>query len=431
MNYNVYRKILPNKMKVLMIPMNNTETIAVGMFIKVGSRYENKNNNGIAHFLEHMMFKGTTHMNTTTIANKLDSVGARYNAETSYEQTSYYIYGHKDDSNLFIKIITDIYLNPKFPKEDIETEKGVVTEELNMTVDEPGEQLHELMFSNIFNNSSLGYPIIGTRQNILNYTRNDIIDFRKTFYIPERTVFVVVGNFNKNKTLKLIKGIFKKKGNKKDKEITFPYNEPSIKSQPLFKIKKAKISQTSLTIAFKSQSIFSEREEIYDLISDILTSGTSSRLFVLLRNKLGAIYYCSAYNMSFTKEGVFIINIGVDNNRIDEVIKKVLEDLDYLRHNGVTTEELQKAKKMRITSFLVGLSAPQDILSYYGNNEITYRTDNTEDNLYFKHNMSINDHIKNYEKITLNDVNEVIIELFRKENLNIFIYGKQPKKMLK
>jgi len=426
MENKVYRKILPNNMRVLLVPMVNTETIAVGMYVKVGSRYETAYNSGIAHFLEHMMFKGTKHMKTETISYKLDSVGARYNAETSYEHTCYYIYGHKNDTELFVKMIADIYLNPLLNKEDIEIEKGVVTEELNMTADDPNEQLHELIFRNMFTNSSLGMPIIGTLKNIKNYTQRDIIDFRSKFYVPERTVFIITGNFSKNKILNLIKGIFKHKmtnvikQDKLSRSQLYPLDDPIIQTMPLIKIKKSKVSQTSIAIVFRSHSLYSGREEIYDLLSDILTTGTSGRLFILLRNKLGAIYYVSSNNMSFMHEGIFVINIGADNKRVSEIIDKVLEELHSIKKNGVSQEELDKAKKIRITSFTLGLQTPQELLSYYGMNEIMYGIDNVYRN-------SIKDNIKKYEKITLTEINEVADELFRKEHINIFINGKTPK----
>lgn len=432
MNHRVYRKVLKNKMKVLLVPFDETETIAVGIFIKAGSRYETPDNNGIAHFLEHMMFKGTTHLQTSTISNQLDSVGARYNAETSYEQTNYYIYGHKNDTELFIKLISDLYMNPVFKEEDIKIEKGVVIEELNMAKDDANEQVHEMMFSDIFSNSSLRLPIIGTKNNILNYTRKDIVDFRKKLYIPERTVFVVSGNFNKQKIYNLIKSLFRKQKNghtENEQMITFPLYDPPIQIKPNLQIKKKKIAQTSLILAFRSHSIYSEREEMYDLIADVLTSGSSSRLFVLLRNKLGAIYFSSAYNMSFTYEGIFAIHIGVDNHRVDEVINKVMDELQSMKKHGITKEELDKAKKIRITAFSLGLQTPQDFLSYYGSQELIYRVGNVPEQMH--HKLDIQNHIEYYDKITLEQVNEVIGELFRSENLNIYIYGKSPLKIKK
>jgi predicted Zn-dependent peptidase len=397
------------------------------MFVKVGSRYETINNSGIAHFLEHMMFKGTKHMKTETISYKLDNVGARYNAETSYEHTCYYIYGHKNDTELFIKMIADIYLNPLFNKEDIEIEKGVVIEELNMTADDPSEQLHELIFSNMFTNSSLKMPIIGTLNNIKKYTQQDIIEFRSKYYIPERTVFIITGNFNKNKILNLIKGIFKHKmtniikQDKISKSKLYQLEDPIMQTMPLIKIKKSKVSQTSVAIVCRSHSIYSGREEIYDLLSDILTTGTSGRLFILLRNKLGAIYFVSSHNVSFMHEGIFTINIGADNNRVSEIIDKVLEELHNIKKNGVTQEELDKAKKIRITSFTLGLQTPQELLTYYGMNELIYGIDNT--NTYD----NIKENIKKYEKITLTEINEVADELFKKQHINIFVNGKSPK----
>ena len=427
MDHTIYRKTLHNKMKILLIPIKETDTVSVGIFIKVGSRYETEHNYGIAHFLEHMMFKGTTHLQTSTISNQLDSVGARYNAETSYESTNYYIYGHKNDSELFVKVIADLYLNPLFKKDDIRVEKGVVIEELNMALDDANEKVHEMMYSHIFSNSTLGIPIIGTKKNILGYKRRDIIDFRKKYYIPEKTVFVVCGNFHKNKILKLIIKLFKKvkQSNKLSigNDLLFPLNVP-IQTKPYLEIVKKKIAQTSLLFAFRSHNIYSDREEVYDIISDILTSGSSSKLFVLLRNKLGAIYFCSAYNMSFTYEGVFVIHVGVDNKRVDEVINKIMEELSNMKKNGITQEELEKAKKIRITSFSLSLQTPQDLLSYYGSQELIYRIDNIPEHI--NHKIDIKNHISYYDKITVKQVNDVINELFRPENINIFVYGKSP-----
>jgi predicted Zn-dependent peptidase len=424
MNQRLYRKILPNKMRVLMIPIESTDTVAIGIFIKVGSRYENVNTCGIAHFLEHMMFKGTKHMHASTLSEKLDSVGAKYNAETSHESTNYYIYGHKDDTELFIKIISDLYLNPLFKEEDIIIEKGVVIEELNMVKDNPDEQIHEFLFEHIFKNSSLKYPIIGTKKNILSFDKKMISDFRKHFYVPERTVFVVSGNFNKNKIYKLIKKIFKNI-KKSDSIITIPLLDPHVQIEPNMTIIKKNIAQTNLIISFKSHSIFSSNSDVYDLISDILSSGSSSRLFVLLRNKLGAVYFCNAYNMSFIYEGVFSIHIGADNKRVDEVIKKTIEEISKMTKNGVTQSELDKAKKIRITSFAVGLQTPQDFMAYYGSQELIYHIDDIPE---FKKDfdISVKCRIKDYELITLNTINKTINDLFSPENLNIFVYGRNP-----
>lgn len=426
--YDIHREELHNGMKIILIPMNNTEIVSVGIFVKTGSRYENKKNNGIAHFLEHMMFKGTKNMSSEELSVKLDSVGAKYNAETSYDQTCYYLYGHYKEYKLFINIISDIYLNPVFDKADIKTEKGVVVEELNMFHDDPSEIIHDLMCSTMFPNSSLSLPIIGTKKTILNISQKDLFKFRNEFYIPERTVFVVTGNIDTKKVSHLIKHNFKNL-KKSNNIISFPYNEPKLQSEPFIKIIKKPISQTVVSLVFRTESVYSKNEVVYDLICDLLCAGISSRLYVLLRTKLGAIYSVNAYNMSFEKEGILTINIGVDNKRIDEMLVNVLKELNDLKNNGIDLDELKKIKKIRMTSFSLNIQTPQDVLSYCGNQEILYNIDNVKKDYKFK--LNIKENLNSYLDVKLSDFNTVLHHIFDKSNLNIFIYGNSPIKKIK
>ena len=422
MNHRIYRKILNNKLRVIMIPIDHTDTIAVGVFVKVGSRYETENNNGIAHFLEHMMFKGTRHYPNNVISEKLDSVGASYNAETSHELTSYYIYGYKTDLDLFIKIIIDIYANPLFREEDIMTERGVVYEELNMYKDDPADALDTIMHDTLFNNSSLKLPILGNKKILASINRKDLLSFRKKFYVPERTVFVISGDFDRKKILPLLESKLSRLTNGTH-DVIIPIQDPVIQTKPEFHItQKQDISQTMIVIAFRSHSLFSIHSDIYDIIADILASGSSSRLFNLLRNKLGAIYFSSAWNVTYTYEGAFTIHVGVDNKRVDEVIKKILEEIQKLVKKGITKEELEKAKKIRITSFALGLQTPQDLMSYYGNQEILYRVGAVPHHIQSKTN--VKNRITDYENVNIDTVNKVMRDLFREEKLNVFIFGK-------
>lgn len=428
MNHRIYKKTLDNKMKVILIPIDRSDTVAVGVFVKVGSRYETDNNNGISHFLEHMMFKGTRHYPGNTISEKLDSVGAIYNAETSHEYTSYYIYGHKTDLDIFVKIMIDIYSNPLFKEEDIILERGVVYEELNMYKDDPTEIIDNYLHETIFNNSSLRLPILGTKKALSTITRKDLLNFRKKFYVPERTVFVVSGNFDRRSILSMLESRLSKLTNGVH-DIIIPIQDQTIQTnQELYIIPKPDASQTIIIIAFKSHSFFSIYSDVYDIIGDVLTSGSSSKLFNLLRNKMGVTYFSNAGNSPYTYEGVFTINIGVDNKRIDEVIQRVLQELQHLIKKGITKEELEKAKKIRITSFALGLQTPQDLMNYYGNQEIMYSVGAVPHHIQTKTN--IINRIKDYENIDINTVNKVIRDLFREEKLNIYVYGNAPHKKI-
>lgn len=419
MNHRVYRNVLKNKLHTVLIPIENSDTVAVGIFVKVGSRYETELNNGTSHFLEHMVFKGTRHYPGTSISEKLDAVGAIYNAETSHEMTSYYIYGHKSDLELFIKIIIDIYLNPLFKEEDIMIERGVVYEELNMYKDDQSEILDNFVHEKMFENSSLRLPILGTKKILSNISRKDLINFRKKYYVPERTAIVISGDFDKKRIFEILESRLSKIKNGTH-DIIIPIQDPIIQTKKeTHVITKQNVSQTIITIAFKSHSIFSSYSDVYDLISDILSTGSSSRLFNLLRTKMGVTYFNYSGNYAYTYEGLFTINLGVDTKRVDEVIDKVLEELKKLVKKGVTKEELEKAKKIRITAFALGLQTPQDLMNFYGNNEIMFKVGAVP----HKSKINVKTRIQDYEEIELTTINAVIKDLFQEEKLNIFIYG--------
>jgi predicted Zn-dependent peptidase len=278
------------------------------------------------------------------------------------------------------------------------------------------------MHDTLFNNSSLKLPILGNKKILASITRKDLFSFRKKFYVPERTVFVISGGFDRKKILPLLESKLSRLTNGTH-DVIIPIQDPVIQTKPEFHItQKQDISQTVIVIAFRSHSLFSIHSDIYDIIADILASGSSSRLFNLLRNKLGAIYFSDAWNVAYTYEGAFTIHVGVDNKRVDEVIKKILEEIQKLVKKGITKEELEKAKKIRITSFALGLQTPQDLMNYYGNQEILYRVGAVPQHIQSKTNVKTR--INDYENIDIDTVNKVMRDLFREEKLNVFIFGK-------
>lgn len=421
MNHRFYRNILDNKLRTILIPIEHTDTVAVGIFVKVGSRYETEQNNGTAHFLEHMMFKGTRHYPNGSISDKLDAVGAIYNAETSHESTSYYIYGHKSDLELFIKIMIDIYANPVFREEDIMTERGVVYEELNMYKDDPNEYVDNHIYETMFSNSSLRYPILGTKKNLASISRKDLLHFRKKYYVPERTVFVVSGDFDKKKVFDLLKSRLSKIKNGVH-DIIIPIQDPKIQTKAeTYLLEKTDMAQTIVTLVFRSHSYFSTYSDIYDIIGDVLATGSSSRLYNLLRNKMGVTYFSYAGNISHTYEGIFTINLGVDSKRVKEVLEKVKEEIQKLIKKGITKEELEKAKKIRITAFALGLQTPQDLMNFYGNKEIMFNIGPIPQHITTK--INVKTRIEDYAQIDLLTVNAVIKDLFQEDKFNTFILG--------
>jgi zinc protease len=429
MKHKLYKKTLPNSMRLLFIPLSYTDVVSIGIFVKTGSRYENKKNNGIAHFLEHMMFKGTKKRPSNKISKQLDNVGAGYNAATSYETTYYYIYGHKNDTKLFIDIIVDLYSNPLFKTEDIKKERNVVLEEYNMYNDDIGEILMEEIQKKMYNNSPLGMPILGTPKNIKNFSRTDLVKFRKKFYIPSRTVLVISGNFDRHKVYDQLYDLFKRPTKyTKNRHLTnvkslLQIKRPIKQTMPYVYIKEDNsISQSQVVFAFKAYSMHHKKTEVLDLIETVLSSGSSSRLFHLLRNKLGLTYFNGSDNIGYIDEGIFTIHIGVDNNNILTAINAILKELTKLKKKGITKEEYKKIKKLKTSSFSTMLQTPIDFVRYYGLSELIEKVD-----IKNKHREVKPYDVKiitdKYNKITIKQINSMIKDIFKSKQLNIFIYG--------
>lgn len=404
------KKILDNKMRVLLLPFKTTSIISVGIFVKTGSAYETNKTSGMAHFLEHMMFQGNKHKSGKQIAEALDSVGAVYNAATSYEYTYYYVNGNKQDTDLFLDTMLDIYKYPLFKQGDIGREQNVIVEELNMDLDNPRTKLFNLFHEKMFPNSSLARPIIGTKSNILGFKREDFFDFRNKYYVPENTVLVVAGNFSISKIFNKIKkkmACFTPTSSSLSRPVVcFCQTEPHVYLQ------KAPISQTHVLFAFRSYPKSHKNNKTLELVSDLLTSGSSSRLFDMLRNRLGVTYFSDAYNSTYLETGNFIIHVGVDNKRVMEVIEVIVKEIRKLKKFGLTPKELKKIKKIRNASFMMGLQDPRDYLNFYGMQQLMFNTITSPEDI-----------MAQYQHITIPKMKEVMADVFQMKNLNLFVYG--------
>lgn len=420
----VVKAEMSNGMKVLLVKTNSQNLVSVGMFVKAGSRYETLENNGIAHFLEHMTFKGTKKRNAKKLNEDLDSVGAQYNASTSYEYTHYDIHGLSRDINLFLDIIVDIYYNPIFKESDIKTERRVVIEELKMYQDKHDRVLEEIINAKLYANTSLEMPIIGTIDNIKKFTKKDLEEFRNKFYSHNNSLLVVCGDIN----LKTIPNTLKKTFSKYSKNFKNPrcVQQQFVitpQKRPYLYIRKltdtCTLNQTLVYITFRTFGNNHPFSVITDLVADIFSNGSSSRLFTLLRNKLGVTYFSNAYNEQYNDFGSFIISLGIDPNRVNEVIKAVLDEVKKLKKKLITNKEMQKIQNIRETDINLRLQNPSDYLYYYGFEELFSNEDDP---------FSIYHHIAQINEVSPNDIRIVCNEIFTPSRLNIFVYGNFDKK---
>jgi predicted Zn-dependent peptidase len=417
-----------NNMDTLLIPLSNSNTITVGIFIRAGSRQET-DAFGIAHFLEHMTFKGTNKRTSESLMIELDSIGAHYNAMTGHEFTLYYISGDPRDIDRLIDIITDLYLNPIYPEKDIEKERNVVIEELKMSQDSNHKCLSNALYKNLFNNlsdelSSLGRPIIGYEDTIKKMNRSDIMKYRENNYKPSNCLFCISGNFHKKEVLKIVAEKFNTSLHKKKLTHNLFYDN-MLNNNSVCTIKNINkniqkythinkdINQTIINFVFNSFNSYNLNNNAVDLFCDTLSNGFSSRFFNLLRNKLGVSYYNNSFNRTFNDIGHLIISVGVEHKSVVNTIKELLKELKNIKENGITEQELQKAKKQNETSLLFQFKDPYEYLMYYGMNYLIKKP------LY-----SLSDILRTIDDVKLSDLNDITKSILTKDNIIIGSIGK-------
>ncbi len=403
--------ILKNNLRLVTSKIGGTSTVTVLVLVGVGSKYETKNISGISHFLEHMMFKGTNkRKDTKAITEVLDSVGAEYNAFTSAEYTGYYVKADYTNLDLALDVISDILINSTFKKRDIEKEKGVVIEEINMYKDNPQRQVAQNLDRLLFGDQPAGWDIAGTKESVLSYKRSDVVSHFKKHYFAENMLVCVAGNFDDSKIKNKVYKYFSKiKSNKKTEKPKTIQNQ----SHPKSLIERKKTDQTHMILAFRSPfNIFSEERFKMMVLANILGGNMSSRMFINIREKLGLAYYIGAGTDFSTDTGYLYIRAGVDNKRAHDAIKGILNELKKIVKRGITEKELKKAKDYFKGKTIMNLESSDELAEFLGIQEILKNKIEEPKNL-----------IKKVNKVKLKDVNSLAKEIFKDENLNLALIG--------
>ena len=405
------KKTLKNGLRIITVPMVDNPSVTVLVMVQVGSKYENKNNNGLSHFLEHMVFKGTPKRpKAIDISKELDSIGSHYNAFTAQEFTGYYAKADKIHLDKIIDIISDMYLNPLFEQSEIEKEKGVIVEELRMYEDLPQQKVQETFMELLYGDTPAGWNIGGTETNVRSFTKDDFIKYHNEHYVASSTIVVVSGSFDESTILSKIEKAFENisQDNKGSK---LPVNEIQKEPQVLLQFKET--DQTHLVLGNRSFSTTDPRIPTMLVLTTILGRGMSSRLFSKMRDTLGICYYVRAENNAFTDHGYFAISAGVDNTRVLEAIDGIVEECQRLKDEIVTEDEIKKAKDYISGTTMLELETSDSRAEYCGYHEsIKNRVDNPDEL------------IKKVQAVTALDINKLAKEIFVNESLNFALVGK-------
>lgn len=355
---------LNNGLRTILVNIPDAPTVTVLTLIAAGSRREKQEEHGLAHFLEHMCFKGTaSRPRAIDIARELEGLGAQSNAFTGKGYTGYYAKAAPKHALALLDVISDLYLHPTFPEEEIEKEKGVIVEEINMYDDMPKSVVDDLYNEMMYGaDTAPGRTIIGTKGSVRSFKRDDFVRFRDRNYSAGSTIVVVAGSFDaavmKKEIAKRFSGV--KEGSLK--------NEPAYKfasGNPLA-IKEKKSEQTHLILGLPSFSLHSAIDPAARVLGTVLGGGMSSRLFQRLREELGLCYYVYASNDAHDTYGDFSIGAGIPHGREADTIREVKAILEETTHTLIPKDELTIAKNYFVGNFVMGVESSDDVAFYYG-----------------------------------------------------------------
>lgn len=343
----------------------NTATVLV--LVKTGTDYEVRRVNGLAHFIEHLFFKGTERYPTPKeLALELDKIGAEYNAFTGHQLTGYYIKTKQEQVGRAIELLAEMLIRPKYEVREIEKERQVIFQEINYNADTPTRLIHDLNTKLLYGDQPAGWSILGTKQSVSQIRPTDIRDYFSKHYTTQNTVVIVVGRFKPTSLLRLIEQEFAAYPSCRPPTAPHFHQSPN-QFRQLIKV-KPELQQGHLLLSFQTKGLAQLHDRRYSLcvLSSLLGSGFSSRLFLLLREELGATYYLSVDLSLLTNRGYLFVQTGADLNRLQEIIVAIKQELAQLKQGRIDTAELEKAKTILSSQLLMTTETSDATARFFG-----------------------------------------------------------------
>lgn len=380
---------------------------SIGIWLRCGSRHESANENGLSHFIEHMLFKGTKKRSAFDIAWQVDSIGGVLNAFTSRESTCYDIKVLSEHSQIAIEVLCDLFLNSLFEKSEIEKERQVIVQEIGMTLDTPDDYIHDLFYETFWGNNGLGRQVTGTMENVLSFKRDQIVDFFHSKYLPGKIVIAASGNISHDELVKDFSMNFK---NLINSEINDTVEK--INYEPKVSVMKKKLEQVHFSLGVPAVSCSSPDRYAAYLLNTLLGEGMSSRLFQEVREKRGLVYNIYSYISTYENEGLLGIYAAMGKDDLHEVIDITMKEIRKLKENPLKEEELRSAKEQMKSNLLLGLESSESRMHRLAINEISFGKE-----------ISISDSIEKIESVTVEDVLVMANNIFSDDKISVAILG--------
>lgn len=402
---------LKNGLRIILAPMRDAEAASVVVMTGTGSRYENEKENGLAHFLEHMFFKGTKKRpNAKKISEELDGVGAVYNAFTSKDRTAYYAKVSAKHIDTALDVISDIFLNSKLPQKEITKERGAIIQEIDMYEDMPMRSVDNVFDALIFGSDhSLGRTILGPKENIRAFTRKDFATYHARNYNAKNTVVAIAGAFSEAKVLAKIRKDFGKL-----REGTAPTCAPfaSQQNRPRVAIKEKKTDQTQLMVGVPAYPFLHKDEYPLIVLTTILGGGMSSRLFLEVREKRGLAYSVHAWTDKYPDTGYLVVQAGVEHAKLEKATTTILDEFKKMKRVKVGAAELAKAKSYLQGTMTLALETSDEVATNAASSLISVGKIRT-----------LEEKRAAIQKVTAADVQRVARDILKTEKLNLAVIG--------
>lgn len=403
--------VLKNGLRLITVPMPQMESVTAMILVGAGSRYETPKIKGISHFSEHMAFKGTLKRPSARMLSSLiDSIGGYFNAATSKEETLFYIKSASKHLPLAIDVLADIVLNPKLVLAEIEKEKGVIVEEVNMREDVPMAQVADYFERLLYPGSPLGWDVIGEKETIKAISRKDFLDYRQQLYFPQNMILVIAGGFNQAQAEQLVGNFL---GGIKTKGLRPAPKEVFFQNKPQIFLKTKKTDQTHLILGVRGNPLGHPDRYAEAILATILGGNMSSRLFLEVREKRGLAYYIHTDAEHYRDNGYLATAAGVDTRRVQEAIKIILQEYQKIvKDFTVNQKELEKAKDFVKGRLILELEDSRNVASLYGSQELLEGKTRTPKEI-----------MAGVDQVSVFDIARVAREFFANERLNLALIG--------
>lgn len=401
---------LDNGIKVVMEKIDYVNSVTIGVLINNGSIRENQFNNGVSHFIEHMLFKGTKNRSPKQIAESIDDIGGQLNAFTGKEQTCYFAKVLDQHLPIAIDVLGDMLNNSLFNSEDIIKETGVIIEEINMYQDTPEDLVFELLSDLMFEGTSLQFPILGTAESISGLNRENILEYFYKNYSPRDMIISLAGKFDSREVMKMLNESFGQFNKENQSSLDKIYASHNYRNK-IRGIRK-NIEQLNVCLGLDAVSSTSEDVQALLVMNNVFGGSMSSRLFQKIREERGLVYAIDSHLSTYDNTGNFTIYAGLNQEYVIEVMELINEEMDYMKKNLISSEELRKSKEQLKGSYILGMEGTFNRMFEIAKSmSLLNRIESPQEVL------------EKIDRVTMEDIERVVNLVFDKDKLNIAYVG--------